>query len=60
MKANIKLEELSRYSLESPVRAVRKVSSSVSLAILSISSNPCPIVLPSASPAEIVADTKRL
>ena len=31
MKANIRLEELSLYSLESPVSAVRKVSSSVSL-----------------------------
>ena len=30
------------------------------LAILSISSSPCPMVFPSASPAEMVADTKRL
>ena len=33
--------------------AVRNVSSNVSLAILSISSSPCPIVFPSANPAEI-------
>ena len=32
IKANIRLEELSRYSFESPVNAVRNVSSSVSLA----------------------------
>ena len=59
-KEEAALEELSRYSFESPVNAVRNVSSSVSLAILSISSNPCPMVFPSASPAETVAETKRL
>ena len=60
MKANIRLEELSRYSLESPDKAVRNVSSSTLSAILSISSRPSPMVLPSASPAEMVAEMKRL
>ena len=43
IKANIRLEELSRNSFESPDNEVRNVSSNTSLAILSISSNPCPM-----------------
>ena len=59
-KANIRLEELSRNSFESPASAVRKSSPSVCSAIRSISSSPCPMVFPFASPAETVADRKRL
>ena len=51
-KANIKLDELSRYSFDSPESAVRKVSSNVSAAMRSISSNPCPMVFPSVKPFE--------
>ena len=46
IKANISEEELSLYSFDSPDNAVLNVSSSTSFAILSISSNPWPIVLP--------------
>jgi multidrug efflux pump len=60
IKANIKLDELSRYSFDSPVKAVRKVSSNTSAAIASIASKPSPIVFPSAKPADTVAATKRL
>lgn len=42
--ANIKLDELSRNSFDSPDRAVRKLLSNVSEAMRSISSRPSPIV----------------
>ena len=60
MKANIRLDELSWKSFESPARAVRKESSRTSSAILSISSIPSLIVFPGARPADIVAATNLL
>ena len=57
---NIRLEELSRYSFDSPESAVRNVSPSVSAAMRSISSNPSPIVYPLARPLDTVAETNRL
>src|SRR4030042_3106417 len=58
--ANIRLDELSRKSFESPESAVLNESSRTSSAILSISASPSLIVLPLARPAETVAATNRL
>src|SRR5690554_531339 len=60
MNANIKLDELSIKSFESPSRAVLKVSSSTFDAMMSISSIPWLIDLPGARLADIVADTNLL
>src|SRR5674476_928641 len=60
INANIRLDELSLKSFESPASAVLNVSSSTSFDILSISSSPSLIVFPFAKPAEIVADTNLL
>ena len=59
-KAKNRLDELSWNSFDSPARAVRKVSSSTSAAMRSISSRPWPMVYPFWRPDDTVAEIKRL